>query len=232
MVSEQTYSILIVEDEINIANALYSGLQNEGYTALSVNSGEEALFELSKQRFDLVILDVMLPGRDGFEILKILRSKKDKTSVLMLTARDSIEDRVAGLDNGADDYLVKPFAFAELLARIRVLMKRSKQESDLKISYSDLEMNLITREVFRGKRKLELTVKEFEVLEYLLRHRDEVVTREMLARDVWKETSRATPIDNVIDVHMARLRKKVDQDFTISLINTVRGVGFILCEKK
>ena len=131
MVLEQIYSILIVEDEVNIANALCSGLQNEGYMALSVNSGEEALFELSSQSFNLVILDVMLPGRDGFEILKILRSKRDKVSVLMLTARDSIEDKVAGLDNGADDYLVKPFAFAELLARIRVLLKRSKQENDL-----------------------------------------------------------------------------------------------------
>ena len=231
MRSQDKHHILIVEDEIKIAQALSDGLISTGYQTTSVPSGEEALFILSRDIFDLILLDVMLPGRSGIDIAKILREKNDKTPILMLTARDSIGDRVLGLDNGADDYLVKPFAFAELLARIRVLLKRTRTEQGVKLTFSDLEMDLITRAVARNQTKLDLTLREFEILEYLLRHRNEVVSRDMLARDVWKETSRATPIDNVIDVHMARLRKKVDQDFPKALIHTVRGVGFTLKEE-
>jgi two-component system, OmpR family, copper resistance phosphate regulon response regulator CusR len=223
--------ILIVEDETKIAEALVKGLSGEGYDAKSVSSGEEALFLLSREAFDIIILDVMLPGRNGFEVLKLLRETGGQTPVLMLTARDSVEDRVLGLDFGADDYLTKPFAFTELVARVRVRLKRSKADTPVKLSFADLEMNLLTREIKRGGRKIELTLKEFDVLEYLMRHRNETVSREMLARDVWKETSRITPLDNVIDVHIARLRKKVDQDFSKSLIHTVRGVGFILKEE-
>jgi two-component system, OmpR family, copper resistance phosphate regulon response regulator CusR len=193
-----------------------------------VDSGEEALFILSREVFDIIVLDVMLPGRNGFEVLKILRETNVKTPVIMLTARDSIEDRVQGLDSGADDYLVKPFAFTELVARIRVRLKNVKSEAQVRLSFSDLEMDLLSREVKRAAKKLDLTLKEFEVLEYLIRHRNETVSREMLARDVWKETSRVTPIDNVIDVHIARLRKKVDQEGQKPIIHTVRGVGFIL----
>jgi len=220
--------ILIVEDEAKLAKAVSDGLSAEGYKTFSTASGEEALFMLSREKFDLLILDVMLPGRSGLEIAKLLRSSQDQVPILMLTARDSIEDRVAGFESGTDDYLIKPFAFAELIARVRALLKRTQPENTIKLLCGDLEMNLITREVLRARQKIELTGKEFEVLEYLLRHRNEVVTREMLARDVWQETSRAVPLDNVIDVHMTRLRKKVDQDFSVVLIHTIRGVGFTL----
>ncbi len=225
MITEQK-RILIVEDEVKIAKALTEGLKAEGYIAVPAFNGEEALFYLANDFFDLMILDVMLPGRSGIEIAQLIREKNNKIPILMLTARDSIEDRVIGLDNGADDYLTKPFAFAELLARIRVLLKRIKTENIVKLFFSNLEMDLLARVVKRSGKIIELTLREFEVLEYLLRHQNEVVSREMLARDVWKETSRFSPIDNVIDVHMARLRKKIDHGFSDQLITTIRGVGF------
>jgi two-component system, OmpR family, copper resistance phosphate regulon response regulator CusR len=220
--------ILIVEDEIKIAKAVSEGLKSEGYLTSISTTGEEALFLLSRERFDLIILDVMLPGRSGLEVAKLLRSTRDSIPILMLTARDSVEDRVAGFNHGTDDYLIKPFAFAELLVRVKALLRRSHGETTVRLVYNDLEMNLLTRDVHRSKKKLDLTLKEFEVLEYLLRHRNEVVSREMLARDVWQETSRAVPLDNVIDVHMTRLRKKVDENSIQPLIHTVRGVGFTL----
>ena len=172
----------------------------------------------------------MLPGRDGLEILTTLRGRSVQTPVLVLTARDQVEDRVLGLDCGADDYLVKPFAFPELLARIRALLRRGRTDQVLRLQVADLEMDLVTRKVTRGGRRLDLTEREFELLEYLLRHQGHVVSREMLARDVWREGSRATPLDNLIDVYTTRLRKKVDQDFPLKLIHTVRGVGFVLQE--
>ena len=153
-----------------------------------------------------------------------------KTPVLVLTARDTLQDRVAGLDSGADDYLVKPFAFAELLARIRALLRRGRQAESPRLEVGDLTMDLITRKVIRGSQPVELTVREFELLEYLMRYEGQVVSRETLARDVWKETARTTPLDNVIDVHIARLRRKVDLDRPVKLIHTVRGVGFMLRE--
>ena len=153
-----------------------------------------------------------------------------KAPVLVLTARDSLQDRVTGLDAGADDYLIKPFAFAELLARIRALVRRGRVAETPRLSVGDLEMDLVTRKVMRNAQPVELTVREFELLEYLLRYHGQVVSRETLARDVWKETARTTPLDNVIDVHIARLRRKVDLDQSIKLIHTVRGVGFMLRE--
>jgi DNA-binding response OmpR family regulator len=147
-----------------------------------------------------------------------------------LTARDAIEDRVQGLDKGADDYLVKPFAFPELLARVRALLRRTEQGVQLRLG--DLEMNVVTRNAKRRGQYLELTGREFELLEYLLRHKDQVVSREMLARHVWKESARATPLDNVMDVHINRLRRKVDEPFDRKLIHTVRGVGFVLREEE
>jgi two-component system copper resistance phosphate regulon response regulator CusR len=170
----------------------------------------------------------MLPGRAGLEILAACRRRGLLTPVLILTARDAIEDRVLGLDGGADDYMVKPFAFAELLARVRALLRRGRPDQILRLKALDLEMDLVTRTVTRARQGLDLTSREFELLEYLLRHQNQIVSREMLARDVWKETSRATPIDNVVDVHIARLRKKVDREFSTKLIHTVRGVGFTL----
>jgi DNA-binding response OmpR family regulator len=151
--------------------------------------------------------------------------------VLILTAKDRIEDRVIGLDSGADDYLIKPFAFPELLARIRALLRRGPGSQVIRLKLADLEMDLVGRTVARQDRPIPLTVKEFELLEYLLRNQGQVVTREMLAKDVWRETQRATPLDNVIDVHITRLRKKIDEPFTVKLLHTIRGVGFIMSEK-
>jgi two-component system copper resistance phosphate regulon response regulator CusR len=178
-----------------------------------------------------VILDVMLPGRGGIEILTTMRRHGLKTPVLILTARDAVEDRVRGLDNGADDYLVKPFAFPELLARIRVLCRRGVPEASPKFRVADLEVDVVGRSVTRGGLTLDLTAREFELLEYLVRHRGHVVSREMLARDVWKEASRHTPLDNVIDVHVARLRRKIDDQSDRKLVHTVRGVGFVVREE-
>lgn len=223
--------ILVVEDEKKVAQALKKGLESEHYDVEVAFSGEDGFFLLHSQKFDLVILDLMLPGRDGLEILTTLRSKQDKTPVLILTARDAIEDRVIGLDAGADDYLIKPFAFPELLARLRALLRRGIDGQVLKLKLADLEMDLVGRVAMRNGRPLSLTVKEFEILDYLLRSQGQIVTREMLAHDVWEETQRATPLNNVIDVHIARLRKKIDEPFAKKLLHTVRGVGFILTEK-
>lgn len=222
--------ILVIEDEPKVARALNAGLQRAGYEVSVSATGEEGFFTASAQAFDLILLDLMLPGRDGLEVLGTLRRRGVKTPVLILTARDAVEDRVQGLDSGADDYLVKPFAFPELLARIRVLLRRGRPEEALRLGLADLDMDLLTRRVTRDGRALELTVREFALLEYLLRHDGQVVSREMLARDVWKEATRGTPLDNVIDVNIARLRKKVDQGFAMKLLHTVRGVGFVVRE--
>ena len=219
--------ILVVEDEPKVARAVERGLRSEGYDVAAVADGERAAAALREGGFDLVVLDLMLPGRDGFSILEDLRRRGDGIAVLVLTARDALEDRVKGLDLGADDYLVKPFAFAELVARVRALLRRGTGEV-LRLAAGDLEVDRVTRTVRRAGRVVELTPREYEVLEYLLREAGRVVTREMLARDVWKETARATPIDNVIDVHMTRLRRKVDKGFDRPVIHTVRGVGFVL----
>jgi DNA-binding response OmpR family regulator len=222
--------ILVVEDEQKVANALREGLEGERYDVVVERTGEDAFFTLTTEAFDLILLDLGLPGRDGLHILSTLREKGVKTPVLVLTARDTLQDRVAGLDSGADDYLVKPFAFAELLARIRALLRRGRAAESPRLAVGDLTMDLITRKVIRGGQAVELTVREFELLEYLMRYEGQVVSRETLARDVWKETARTTPLDNVIDVHIARLRRKVDVERPVRLIHTVRGVGFMLRE--
>jgi DNA-binding response OmpR family regulator len=223
--------ILVVEDEPKVGRAIMEGLQAEGYEVLLAPSGEEGFFHASSQNFDLIILDVMLPGRDGIEVLSTLRKQGARTPVLLLTAKDAIEDRVLGLDAGADDYLVKPFAFAELSARIRALLRRNRADPEGTLSISGLEVDVVKRTVVRGAHRIDLTVREFELLEYLARNHGRVVSREMLARDVWKETARATPLDNVIDVHVARLRRKLDDPFETKLLHTVRGVGFMLNEE-
>jgi DNA-binding response OmpR family regulator len=222
--------VLVVEDEQKVANALREGLQGERYDVVVERTGEGAFFRMTTEQFDAILLDLTLPGRDGLEILKAMRERGMKTPVLVLTARDTLQDRVIGLDSGADDYLIKPFAFAELLARIRALVRRGRVAEAPRLSAGDLDVELITRKVTRGGQPIELTVREFELLEYLLRHQGQVVSRELLARDVWKETARTTPLDNVIDVHIARLRRKVDADRPAKLIHTVRGVGFVLRE--
>lgn len=222
--------ILLVEDEIKIGNAVSEGLRAEGYEITWAQTGEEGFFHASSQGFDLIVLDVMLPGRDGIEVLQTLRKQGSKTPVLLLTAKDAIEDRVLGLDAGADDYLVKPFAFAELTARLRALLRRNKPEPGGVLSIATLEIDPIKRIVNRKGHRIDLTAREFELLEYLARNHGRVVSRQMLARDVWQETDRATPLDNVIDVHIARLRRKMDDPFETKLLHTVRGVGFTLSE--
>jgi two-component system copper resistance phosphate regulon response regulator CusR len=222
--------VLVVEDEQKVANALRQGLEGEQFHVVLETTGEGAYFRVTTETFDIVLLDLGLPGRNGLEILSALRQRGLKTPVLVLTARDTVQDRVIGLDAGADDYLVKPFAFAELVARIRALVRRGRSTDAPKLIVGDLTMDLVTRKVARGARNVELTVREFELLEYLLRMAAQVVSREALARDVWKETERSTPLDNVIDVHIARLRRKVDTETDVKLIHTVRGVGFMLSE--
>jgi len=222
--------VLVVEDEQKVADALREGFESERYDVVVERTGEGAFFRINTETFDVVLLDLTLPGRDGLDILKALRQRRMETPVLVLTARDSLEDRVMGLDSGADDYLVKPFAFAELLARVRALVRRGRTAESPRLTVGDLEMDLVTRKVTRGGRAVELTVREFELLEYLMRYQGQVVSRESLARDVWKETARSTPLDNVVDVHIARLRRKVDVDQAVKLIHTGRGVGFMLRE--
>ena len=220
--------ILVIEDEKKLAAAIRDSLVAEHYDVMLAYSGEDGFFRLNAQLFDLVILDLMLPGCSGLEVLTTLRRRGLQIPVLILTARDAVEDRVLGLDGGADDYLVKPFAFPELHARLRTLLRRGRPVEALRLKFADVEMDLVTREVRRAGQVLQLTAKEFELFEFLLRHANRVVSREMLAREVWKETARATPLDNVIDVHIARLRRKVDEGFGGKLLHTVRGVGFIL----
>jgi len=222
--------VLVVEDEHKVASALKEGLEGEGYDVIVDSNGESALVRLKTDPFDIILLDLLLPGRDGLHVLKTLRRQGFETPVLVLTARDTLEDRVTGLDTGADDYLVKPFAFAEVVARVRALLRRGRTSGATRLAVADLEMDLVSRKVTRAERKVELTLREFELLEYLLRYEGQVVSRDALARDVWQEAARSSSLDNVIDVHIARLRRKIDAECPIKLIQTVRGVGFMIQE--
>ena len=222
--------VLVVEDERKLAQVLASALEREHYEVVVARTGEDGFYQANAELFDLVLLDLMLPGRSGLEILQTLRKRHVQTPVLILTARDGVDDRVRGLDLGADDYLVKPFALPELLARIRALLRRGRSADLFRLKAADLDVDLVARRATRNGRALDLTAREFELLEYLMRHQGHVVSREMLAHDVWKELRRATPIDNVIDVQMARLRKKIDPEGDERLIHTVRGIGFVLRE--
>ncbi len=223
--------ILLVEDEAAMAKAICRGLQAEHYEIVRVANGEDAFFLASTQKFDLLLLDLGLPKRSGLEVLRALRQHQSDVPVLIVTARDSVENRVEGLDAGADDYLVKPFAFPELLARIRALTRRGRSDQALRLKVGELEMDCVTRRVVRSGKELSLTTKEKELLEYLMRNRGNVVSREMLARDVWQVVARATPLDNVIDVHITHLRQKIDGPFEAKYLKTLRGVGFILQEE-
>jgi two-component system, OmpR family, copper resistance phosphate regulon response regulator CusR len=218
----------VVEDEPKIAEALKQGLESDEHTVSVAHTGEEGFFLARMEIFDLMIFDIMLPGRDGIEILLSLRRSGLRTPVLLLTSRDSVEDKVRGLDAGADDYLGKPFALSELQARVRALGRRKAPDQSSVSKLEDLELDRVRHVATRAGKALDLTAREFELLEYLMRHADQVVSREMLAREIWKEPVRHTPIDNVIDVHVARLRRKVDEPFPKKLLHTVRGVGFVI----
>jgi two-component system copper resistance phosphate regulon response regulator CusR len=220
--------LLIIEDNKRIAKSLERGLAESGYETQSANSGEAALLILEENAVDLAILDLGLPDMDGMNLLPQLRTKNPKLPVIILTARGEIEDRVAGLDAGADDYLVKPFAFSELVARIRALERRGAGLSSGQIQVEDLTLNPIQRTAQRGDIQLDLTHREFDLLLFLSQHHGESVSREMIAREVWNITSRAIPFDNIMDVHISNLRKKIDADFDLKLIHTVRGIGFTL----
>jgi len=220
--------VLVVEDEQKIAEALRDGLQAEQYDVMLERTGEAAFYRASTEDFDLMVMDLGLPGRDGLEVIAALRQNKLRTPIIVLTARDSVHARVAGLDAGADDYIVKPFAFEELLARMRALMRRDPGHPQLVMTAGPLTIDVLTRTVTRaGGARLDLTAREFEVLECLMRFSGRVVSRDTLAREVWNE-ERTTSLDNVMDAHIARLRRKIDTDHAASLIHTVRGVGFSL----
>jgi DNA-binding response OmpR family regulator len=220
--------VLVVEDQKRHLDSLRRGLEVEGYEVVAASSGEEGLALATGEAFDAIVLDLMLPGRDGLSILRELRSAGFTRPIMILTARDAVEDRVRGLDEGANDYLVKPFAFVEFLARLRALLRRELAGQELILRASDLEMNLLSRRVIRSGVELELTGREYELLEYLLRHKNEVVTRDMIAVDVWKERTGA--MTRIIDVYINALRKKIDRIGRPALIQTVRGVGYALRE--
>jgi DNA-binding response OmpR family regulator len=225
---EPALRILVIEDERKLADAIAEGLQGNGYQVVVADSGEAGMRQLRDSAFQLVLLDVMLPRQSGLETLRELRRSGYRIPVLILTSRGSVDDRVRGLDAGADDYLVKPFAFPELLARVRALHRRAHPETASILQLADLKMDVNGRVATRGNETLDLTGREFDLLEYLLLNSGSVVSREMVARDVWKTTVRYTSLDNVIDVHIARIRRKLDDPFPVKLLHTVRGLGFIL----
>lgn len=218
--------ILVVEDQRKLARLLHRGLREESYAVDVAADGEEGAFRALSDLYDLIILDIMLPRKDGFQVLRELREAGVASRVLLLTARDAVADRVRGLDLGADDYLVKPFAFDELLARVRALLRRDAASDPVSLRAGGLVLNLRQRTVTRDGRNLSLTAREFAVLACLLRHAGEVVTRTRLAAQVWDENF--DPFSNVIEVTVYHVREKVDRDFSPPLIHTVRGVGYTL----
>jgi two-component system copper resistance phosphate regulon response regulator CusR len=222
-------SILIVEDDPKTASAIAEGLRRESHETQIAASGNEADVLLTDGHFDALVLDWMLPGLSGIDLLTRMRSRSIKTPVLILTARDQVEDRVAGLDHGADDYLVKPFALAELSARVRALLRRAETQEPARRQVGDLTLDVERRIAHRAGVEILLTPREFDVLQCLMRHQGRVVTRAMLADAVWRDVPRATPLDNVIDVHLAHLRRKIDDGQSMRLLRTIRGVGFSLC---
>ena len=220
--------VMVVEDDAMMAATLAKGITEEDYRVTSCGTAAEALQCIEDDPPDLVLLDIGLPDRSGLTVLRELRSRKFLVPVIILTARDAVQDRVKGLDAGADDYLVKPFAFTELLARIRARLRRPEVPEPTLLRAGDLVIDVLNRRVMRGSRDIVLTSQEFALLRYLVDNVEKTVSRDMIARDVWRIESRATPLDNVIDVHVSHLRAKVDKGFDRELIRTVWGVGFAL----
>ena len=218
--------ILIVEDEKKVAAFIKKGLEEETYAVDIATDGEEGFHLGEQNQYDLIILDLMLPKINGLDILSRLRSQKIDTPILLLTAKDSVENKVEGLNLGADDYLTKPFAFSELLARIRVLLRRGKAESKTTLEIADLTLNLVSHKVNRGSEEIELTGKEYSLLEYFMRNQEKVLTRTMIAEHVWDYNF--DTFTNVIDVYVNHLRKKIDKNFSTKLLHTLRGVGYVM----
>jgi two-component system copper resistance phosphate regulon response regulator CusR len=218
--------ILLVEDESRVANFIARGLREQAYAVDRAAEGEEAVYLASVNEYDLIVLDVMLPKKDGYAVCRELRTAGLRAPILMLTARDAVDDRVAGLDAGADDYLVKPFDFKELLARMRALLRRSGPPRPPVARVADLTLDTASHAVERGGRRVSLTAKEYALLEFLVLHEGRVVGREQIAQHVWDEAF--DPLSNVIDVYVKRLRAKVDAGFRPRLIHTRRGEGYML----
>lgn len=222
--------ILVIEDEKKIASFIERGLKEEHYAVDVADNGEDGLHSATVNEYNLIVLDIMLPGKDGVFICRELRRKGIKTPVLMLTARDALEDKVSGLDSGADDYMTKPFAFEEFLARVRSLLRRGAQQPSNILRVADLELNQLSHKVQRADQDIPLSSKEYGLLEFLALHKNEVVTRTMIAEQVWNEDFDS--FTNVIDVHIKHLRDKVDKNFATPLIHTIRGSGYMLSEHR
>ena len=218
--------ILVIEDEVKIAQFIKRGLKEEGYAVDVANDGEEGHFLLSSNEYDAIILDLMLPKIDGLALCRTLRKEGNQTPIIMLTAKDTVKDKVKGLDSGADDYLPKPFAFEELLARLRVLLRKKDSRVQTQLKVDDLSLDLLTHKVTRADREIDLTVKEYALLEYLMRNAGNIVTRTMISEHVWDINF--DTFTNVIDVYINYLRNKIDSDFENKMIHTVRGKGYLL----
>ena len=218
--------LLIVEDEKKVAGFIKKGLEEETYAVDVAYDGEEGFHLAELNQYDMIILDLMLPKMDGLEVLTRLRDKKVNTPILLLTAKDAVEDKVMGLNKGADDYLTKPFAFSELLARVRSLLRRGQAETKTELKVSDLSLDLVSHKVNRNGEEIELTGKEYSLLEYFMRNEGKVLTRTMIAEHVWDYNF--DTFTNVIDVYVNHLRKKIDKDFSCKLLHTLRGVGYVM----
>jgi DNA-binding response OmpR family regulator len=226
--AEPEVSVLLIDDDVELCELMREFFVAREMAVEVVHDGRLGLARALAGNHDLILLDVMLPGLDGLEVLRQVR-RRSPVPIIMLTARTARDDRVAGLDAGADDYMVKPFAMSELSARVRALLRRHHDHpTPQTLQLLDLELRVASRVVTRAGKRLDLTPREFALLEYLLLNAGRVVSREMLAKDVWQETSRHTPLDNVIDVQVTRLRKKIDDPFPVKLLHTVRGVGFVM----
>jgi DNA-binding response OmpR family regulator len=221
--------LLVIEDEPSLLKIIARRLKEEGYSVDTAKNGREGENYIYSADYDCIILDIMIPYIDGLSLLRKIRAKKIKTPVLLLTAKDSIEDRVVGLDTGADDYLIKPFSFDELLARVRALLRRQKEKRDIILSAGDLSLDTLTREVKRGDNPIELTSKEYTMLEYLLRNKNRVLTRSQIAEHVWDYDFDYN--SNIVEVYIRYLRRKIDENFENKLLHTIRGGGYTLKDK-
>ena len=220
--------ILVVEDEKKVASFIKRGLEEEGYSVDIAYDGDEGLKMGTDEEYELILMDLMLPQKDGLEVIRDLREQDIRTPVLCLTAKDKVDDIVSGLDSGSDDYLTKPFAFAELLARVRALIRRGTSERGAEITFADLRLDPVAHKVWRSDKEIDLTTKEYALLEYMMRNPNQTLTRSMIAEQVWDYTFDS--FTNIIDVYVNYLRKKIDRDFDKKLIHTVRGVGYVLKE--